>query len=420
MSNFATETMLQAVDIVKENAKNAEREFDMRASALQRKAGRSIDLLGGRAVDTVADIASESRKICDSLYSTYQTLIKMLDDQCRPLLDQDPEPSAVRKVRDMIKWLNDESEIQNNFTASLNSRSLGGVASARYIPTIENKMIQSFWETKYQMLPGRLEAEQAERQSRLLADAEKRRAKEEELKRRNEEEKQRFERESAEYNKKREAWEKSTSAVQKTRSDKIKQAIDEERAHRKADIENRYSESVRRIAEEKKKCGKTKAEAENRLSSLGFFSFGEKKKEKKTIAEMTSALLSLDAAMEEAERTYNQEKSTVEAWVCAKRAAIVERIEKEHPLPIKPTAPAPLNLMTQQQLSAQLSNLAVYDAICAYMEPGHLYTLTDLQENIPELFDMTLQRVSALVRQMLGTRLKRVEDARKAYFGLID
>ena len=163
MDITATEQLLQAAKIAKERAKRAEREFDNGSAAIQRKASISIDLFGGSAVSQVADIASDTKKVCDALYASYQTLVKMLDEQCRPLLDQNPDYNAVREVRDLIKWLNDESEISNNFTASLNSQSLGGVASGRYFPSIENKMIQSFWENKYEMLPGREEAEAAKR-----------------------------------------------------------------------------------------------------------------------------------------------------------------------------------------------------------------------------------------------------------------
>ena len=159
MSSTVNEQMLLAVKTVRESAKRAEREFDNGSSMLQMKASRSIDLFGGSAVSQVADIASDSKRICDALYASFQTLVKMLDDQCRPLLDQNPDYTAVREVRDLIKWLNDESEISNNFTASLNSQSLGDVASGRYFPSLENKMIQSFWENKYEMWPGMAEAE---------------------------------------------------------------------------------------------------------------------------------------------------------------------------------------------------------------------------------------------------------------------
>lgn len=417
MSNLATEKMLQAVQAVKESASRAEREFDRNSSELQRRAGRTIDLFGGNAVNTVADIASESRKICDSLYSSYQTLVKMLDDQCRPMLDQDPDHVAIRKVRDMIKWLNDESEIKNDFTASLNNRSLGGVASARYVPTMENKMIQSFWETKYEMLPGRVEAEKEERQNRILANVEKRRAREAEIERKNEEEKKRFEAEKIEYAKRYEIWEKRTGEIKKLRVEKIDRSVAVARAAYKKEIEDTYAACVRDANARRKKLTKQKLEAEEQLSALGFFSFGKKKAAKRTIEETTAQLQSVDVTVANAERTYADAKNSEEAWVSAEREKITEKIENENPLPEKPKEPVPPRTIGTAQ---ELENMVAKDAICDYMIPGNLYTITELQENIPELSQMTNMHVSALIRQMLGTHLKRVEQKRKAYFGLID
>ena len=117
--------LLQLVQQAKESAAKAEREYECREDALQAKASQNIDLFGGHAVSQAVDLAAEARKMCDSLYAAYQTLVAMTDAQCRPLLAQQPGREAVRAVRDLIKWLNDESEIENNFSASLNYRDLG-------------------------------------------------------------------------------------------------------------------------------------------------------------------------------------------------------------------------------------------------------------------------------------------------------
>lgn len=117
--------LLQLVQQAKESAAKAEREYERREDALQAKASQNIDLFGGHAVSQAVDLAAEARKMCDSLYAAYQTLVAMTDAQCRPLLAQQPGREAVRAVRDLIKWLNDESEIENNFSASLNYRDLG-------------------------------------------------------------------------------------------------------------------------------------------------------------------------------------------------------------------------------------------------------------------------------------------------------
>ena len=64
----------------------------------------------------------------------------------------------------------------------------------------------------------------------------------------------------------------------------------------------------------------------------------------------------------------------------------------------------------------QVANASVADAIVEAMEDGKLYTITDLIKTIPECADLTNQRVSAIVRGMIGTKVERVEEKRKAYF----
>ena len=85
----------------------------------------------------------------------------------------------------------------------------------------------------------------------------------------------------------------------------------------------------------------------------------------------------------------------------------IELLEKKNAADKKPTAQQVVNKSTQ-------------DAIYEGMESGKLYTITDLIKSIPECAEMTNQRVSALVRQMIDVKVERIEDKRKAYFKKID
>lgn len=184
MSSY--ELMLSAVRSAKNDAKFAERTYDDRASIIEEQSKSNINLFGGTATRQVVDIASAVREACDDLYVSYQSLIKSLDMECRPLLDQNPSTRAVCEVTELIKWLNSESKIGSNFTASLNGSNLGDVASIKYIPSLENQMIQKFWESKLASMPGAL-TEQREYRERQLAErkaereAERRAKKEQEL-----------------------------------------------------------------------------------------------------------------------------------------------------------------------------------------------------------------------------------------------
>jgi hypothetical protein len=83
----------------------------------------------------------------------------------------------------------------------------------------------------------------------------------------------------------------------------------------------------------------------------------------------------------------------------------IELLEKKNSADKKPTA-------------QQVANESVKAAIVAGMEPNRLYTITDLIKEIPACADMTNQRVSAIVRQMIGNEVERIEEKRKAYFRL--
>ena len=77
------------------------------------------------------------------------------------------------------------------------------------------------------------------------------------------------------------------------------------------------------------------------------------------------------------------------------------------------------NSADKKPTAQQTANEAIKTAIVDGMEVNRLYTITELIKEIPECADMTNQRVSALVRQLVDAGLvKRTEDKRKAYFSL--
>lgn len=85
----------------------------------------------------------------------------------------------------------------------------------------------------------------------------------------------------------------------------------------------------------------------------------------------------------------------------------LELLEKKNSSEKKPTA-------------QQIANDGIKAAIVAGMSPNRLYTVTEIQKEIPECAELSNQRVSALLRQMIGTEIVRTEDKRKAYFSLAE
>ena len=189
--------MLEAVANAKKQAKSAEDKFDFAAEMINIKSGSSIDLFGGRAVSQVADIAAMTREACDELYATYQMLVAKLDMECRPLLALNPDVNAVCEVAETIKWLNKESAINTNFTGSINGGARADLVGVRYVPSVENKMIEKLWESKLSEMPGAYTARKAyeqrqidERRSSKEAERKQKQALEEYEKRKAEEERQ--------------------------------------------------------------------------------------------------------------------------------------------------------------------------------------------------------------------------------------
>ena len=74
------------------------------------------------------------------------------------------------------------------------------------------------------------------------------------------------------------------------------------------------------------------------------------------------------------------------------------------------------NSAEKKPTAQQTANAAIVNAIVDGMEEGKLYTITEIIKSIPECADLTNQRVSALVRGVLDTKIERVEEKRKAYF----
>ena len=79
------------------------------------------------------------------------------------------------------------------------------------------------------------------------------------------------------------------------------------------------------------------------------------------------------------------------------------------------------NSAERKPTATQTENVGFKTAILNGMESGKAYTIGDLMKVIPEIADLTNQRVSAIVRQLKDDGLViREEVKRKAYFTKVE
>ena len=75
------------------------------------------------------------------------------------------------------------------------------------------------------------------------------------------------------------------------------------------------------------------------------------------------------------------------------------------------------NSANRKPTATQTANEGYKTAILNGMESGKAYTITELIKAVPEIAELTNQRVSAIVRQMVEVgSVIRTEEKRKAYF----
>lgn len=76
------------------------------------------------------------------------------------------------------------------------------------------------------------------------------------------------------------------------------------------------------------------------------------------------------------------------------------------------------NSADKKPTAQQTANKGIQEAILTFMaeNPNQLFSITELIKNVPECAELTNQRVSALVRQLVPDKVERIEEKRKAFF----
>ena len=118
-----------------------------------------------------------------------------------------------------------------------------------------------------------------------------------------------------------------------------------------------------------------------------------------------------NAKIKAAKELYDSEIADALQKAQSQKATIAEQVEKEYTLPARPKLPRIDGITNQNDFYKK----AMIDG----MVRNKLYTPVELIESIPELADLTPQRVSAYLRQLVEDyQVERIEEKRKAFFRL--
>lgn len=75
------------------------------------------------------------------------------------------------------------------------------------------------------------------------------------------------------------------------------------------------------------------------------------------------------------------------------------------------------NSADKKPTATQVANMGIKSAIVDNMAENRLYSITEMQKEFPDCADLSNQRISALLRQLIADgQVERIEDKRKAYF----
>lgn len=256
----ARESILAEVDKAKQKADRANKLFDRRNDAIQSETSRNINLFSENAASRTIGIIAKATQACDDLYASLQALVVEVDSICRPYLADNPGADAIKAVADLIASLNDDSEIENSGTMAINGTYIGDVSASTYMPGVQARMVQKFWESQYASTPEGIDAEIKKREV-----AERNRQKREIEQKEKEERK----------------------AAAKKHMDKIvtecKAKISSYRNVLDKELSDRLKQVVEEVALHREQLMAEKAGLEQELSNLGAFHIRERREKKESI-----------------------------------------------------------------------------------------------------------------------------------------
>jgi len=296
-SKEASEKIMQFVDMAKKENENAYMRFTNHKNSVERRISDTcIDIYGGSSLHQISGMLDEVREIAENYYVSSQSLVRMVDDECKSFLTFAPYKRTVEAVAKLLENLNEAASININFSASLNGGSSDDFGRVHYEPSLESKMIQKFWEQKARMM-----TESEEEKEIIKAEKEKK----EKAAKKDEDERLEYEAELKKYN----DWESECKKIKKLQQKWKDKKVAEKREELEEELQDLFAPKAEAMKNSISELEKEKEKLEKELSELGFFSFGAKSEKKKRIEEIETSIYSEQQNMISLRKEYEEEES---------------------------------------------------------------------------------------------------------------
>ena len=295
MSFDYTQKVLDAVDRARRSVSSAESRFESAKSRIEIEARYTTINISN--LSKAAEIVANIKRTTDDLYTSYETIIRTLDMECRPYLEFNVSGDAIKAVADLMKEINEESSsLSSNVTGTFNSSSMGDLRSEHYFASLEAKTIEKFWATKYSMTP---EAEEErKRRDALIAERRRKAAEREKL------EAERRKKEAEEKKRKAELKAEEEKRVAKLNEEAKKHMLQIEKQCNKkiaeykkeldAFIEGKKQQFEGEIQQKIEELKKTIDDLKQQEAQLKAFKFSEKKRIKEELQKLEARVLKFE------------------------------------------------------------------------------------------------------------------------------
>ncbi|MBO5934362.1 MAG: hypothetical protein J6Q94_02630 [Clostridia bacterium] len=383
MLNSEIQKALNKTESIFADAKN--RFFDEKMK-LENKASKNINLHSNTALSEASDIIHSAKNLIENLYVTCQTQVKIIDETCRPLINNSVTAKELRDIWQLIVRLNNESDISVDFTASLNYSNLGELAVVTYTPSIECKMIESYWESAYKNCDGRKDLEAEE--MRKKQEDEKKRAQARENAQKKEEQK---------YNARLAQIDKIEAEIIKKRQEKVNNLLKDERATLTKNAEADFKAEKKRLTEILNNSTKERDEAQVLLATTSAVNIFRKHKCKKIIENMNSKIEFAQQGIEDAQKAFDAEKIHIEEILKEKKTRLEKKVKTELPLPRRPRMP--LSMKTDNPSVYALVDEGYKEEILKFLEKKGPREILSLTYNSP-VSDLTYAKIMGLLKDL--------------------